>query len=56
VPYQLSLANSYTGAAVMPQSMTFAQSLNAFFVVDSVSGGVFEVVLDPFTINGNPYL
>jgi hypothetical protein len=56
VPYQLSLANAHTGSSIMPQSMTFAPNLNAFFVVDSVSGGVFELVLDPFTINGNPYL
>ena len=56
VPYQISLANRYTGSSVMPQSMTSAPNLSAFFVVDGVSGGVFEFVLDPFTINGNPYL
>ena len=56
VPYQLSLSNRLTGLAVMPQSMTPAPNLNAFFVVDSVSGAVFEFVLDPFTINGDPYL
>lgn len=56
VPYQISLTNRYTGSSVMPQSMTLAPNLGAFFVVDGVSGGVFEFVLDPFTINGNPYL
>lgn len=56
VPYRVTLANNYTGAAVMPESMTLAPNINAFFVVDGVSGGVFEFVLDPFTLNGNPYL
>jgi len=56
VPYQISLANRNTGSSVMPRSMTSAPNLSAFFVVDGVSGGVFEFVLDPFTINGNPYL
>ena len=56
VPYELSLANHLTGSAIMPQSMFQAPNLNAFFVVNGVSGGVFEVVLDPFTINGDPYL
>jgi hypothetical protein len=56
VPYQITLSNNFTGSAVMPQSMTSAPNLNAFFVVDGVSGGVFEFALDPFTINGNPYL
>jgi hypothetical protein len=56
VPYELNLANNLTGASIMPQSMTPAPNLNALFVVDSVSGGVFELVLDPFGINGNPYL
>jgi len=55
-PYQITLSNSFTGALVMPQSMTAAPNLNAFFVVDGVSGGVFEFVLDPFSLNGNPYL
>ena len=56
VPYELNLANNLTGSSIMPQSMTPAPNLNALFVVDSVSGGVFELVLDPFGINGNPYL
>ncbi len=56
VPYELNLANHLTGSAIMPQSMLAAPNLNAFFVVEGVSGGVFEVVLDPFEINGDPYL
>ncbi len=56
VPYSLNLANRLTGSSILPQSMTSAPNLNAFFVVDGVSGGVFELVLDPFGINGDPYL
>lgn len=56
VPYQFSLSNNVTGSSVMPQSVTYAPNLNGFLVVDGVSGGVFEFVLDPFTIKGNPYL
>ena len=56
VPYELNLSNHLTGSAVMPQSMTPAPNMNALFVVESVSGGVFEIVLDPFSINGDPYL
>jgi len=36
--------------------MIQAPNLNAMFVVEGVSGGVFEIVLDTFTINGDPYL
>jgi hypothetical protein len=56
VPYELNLANHLTGSAIMPQSLFQAPNLNAFFVIDGVSGGVFEVALDPFTINGDPFL
>ena len=56
LPLQLNLANHLTGSAIMPQSMTMAPKLNSFFVVDGVSGGVFQIVLDPFSINGDPYL
>jgi hypothetical protein len=56
IPYQLNLANNQTGSSIMPRSMAPAPNLNALFVVDGVSGGVFELVLDPFVVNGNPYL
>jgi hypothetical protein len=56
VPLELNLANHLTGSAIMPESMTLAPNLNSFFLVDNVSGGVFQVVLDPFFINGDPYL
>jgi hypothetical protein len=56
VPYELSVLNRLTGFAVMPLSMTPAPNLNALFVVDGVSGGIFEIALDPFVVNGDPYL
>jgi hypothetical protein len=56
VPYQLNLANRLTGSAIMPQSLIPAPNLNALFVVDGVSGGVFQIIMDPFGINGDPYL
>jgi hypothetical protein len=36
--------------------MLSAPHLNSIIVVDSVSGGVFKVLLDPFQIDGDPYL
>lgn len=56
LPYELNLTNRLTGSAVMPESLTPAPNLNALFVVDGVSGGVFEITLDPFGIAGDPYL
>jgi hypothetical protein len=56
VPYELNLANHLTGSAIVPQSLLAAPNLDALFVVEGVSGGVFEIVLDPFVVNGDPYL
>ena len=56
VPYELNLANRLTGSAIMPQSLIPAPNLNALFVVDGVSGGVFEISLTPFGVIGDPYL
>ncbi len=56
IPYELNLANHLTGSAIVPQTMLAAPNLNAVFVVEADSGGVFEIVLDPFVVNGDPYL
>jgi len=56
VPYELNLANRLTGSSILPQALISAPNLNALLVVDGVSGGVFELTLDPFGIVGDPYL
>jgi len=56
VPYRLNLANRLTGSAIMPQSLIPAPNMNALFAVDGVSGGVFQITMDPFGLVGDPYL